>query len=233
MGIDLYIDPTKQYMNNNNKNDNNNNNNNNNVNKLIEQVELEMTCCICIGVLKKPLVLACGHMLCSQCSVQKNSVRLGADKRCPICRKSQTVWVVKEKKINKNSKNKMRMRQVNENLKVKKNGICLRVDFQSIYKKFKILSEKYSNLLVENVKKDFVIKKQATCLQNFNIEYDSKNNRMIQLIKEDNNEKNEEEEEEVEEIKEVEEVEESEEEEEEEEEEDDDISEASYGSCIE
>ena len=157
--------------------------NTDNMNNLIDKLEKEMECCICFGILQKPLVLSCGHMICEGCSKQKNMPKYGSYNLCPQCRQVETVFVYKvEKKKNKN-KNKATMRpRVNKNNLEKKNGIMLQMDFQGITNKLRSVHNKYQILLKENEKKAKIIEKQKKCLKNYNIFYDESNDRMVELI---------------------------------------------------
>nr|GEW44031.1 E3 ubiquitin-protein ligase PRT1-like isoform X1 [Tanacetum cinerariifolium] len=54
--------------------------------KEVEEYSDEFTCCVCLDLLYKPVVLACGHISCFWCVYE--AMDTWQESRCPVCRHS-------------------------------------------------------------------------------------------------------------------------------------------------
>lgn len=58
--------------------------------KLLTNIEEEVTCPICLDLLKEPLSLDCGHSFCKACITAENKEYMtsqgGKNSSCPVCR---------------------------------------------------------------------------------------------------------------------------------------------------
>lgn len=90
--------------------------------KLLTNIEEEVTCPICLDLLKEPLSLDCGHSFCQACITAKSKesgAHQGGESNCPVCQCKYQFWNLRPNQPLANI-----VKKVRENMSPQQKNLC-------------------------------------------------------------------------------------------------------------